>query len=60
MMVLDPGHFGDDALPRLTSHLARLAAEHGVYVPGRDALLGDLPAEVEIDDDVWEQLNSRL
>ena len=60
MVVLDPGHFGADALPRLTSHLAMLAAEHDVYVPGRDTLLGDLPTEVEVDDDVWEQLNSRL
>ncbi len=60
MMVLDPGHFGEDALHRLTSHLATLADEHGVYVPGRDTLLGEAPTEVKVDDAVWEQLKSRL
>ena len=60
LMVLDPGHFGEHTLTRLTDHLATLAAEHDVYVPGRTQLDAGFQQEVEIDDTTWQRLQSRL
>ena len=52
-LVIDPDFFGAGALGRLQAHLATLADEHEVYIPGRTR---PAPAELDIDDATWEKL----
>ncbi|MCT2288425.1 Ldh family oxidoreductase [Corynebacterium sanguinis] len=52
-LVIDPDFFGAGTLGRLQAHLATLADEHEVYIPGRTR---PAPAELDIDDATWEKL----
>lgn len=56
-LALDPEAFGENRGQAIAEHLVRLSEDYGVYLPGHAAATQPLPKVIEVDDELWAQLN---